>query len=197
MINANSVYLGDCYELIKYIPDKSIDLVYTDIPYLMDSGGKGAGAFGDRVHRLIRKDMEHIINGIDYSIYDQYVRVLKKINIFIWCSKNQMLDTLNYFSKFGTFDILVWCKTNPTPMCNNNWLPDIEYCLYFREKGVTLNDGYKLKSKWYVSSINKKDKDIYDHPTIKPLDLVKRHILETTNEGGGYPRHVYGKWYYL
>ena len=50
----------------------------------------------------------------------------------------------------------------------------------FRENGCILNDGYELKSKWYVSPINKGDKDLYDHPTIKPLELVKRHILHST-----------------
>ena len=76
---------------------------------------------------------------------------------------------------------MVWCKHNPTPVANNTWLPDIEYCLYFREKGKTkLNDGYELKSKWYDSPINKRDKDKFNHPTIKPLELVKRHILHTT-----------------
>lgn len=78
------------------------------------------------------------------------------------------------------FEILTWNKTNPTPMTNNTFLPDIEYCLYFRQKGFKLNDGYELKSKWYISPINKSDKDLYNHPTIKPLDLVKRHILHTT-----------------
>jgi DNA modification methylase len=78
------------------------------------------------------------------------------------------------------FEILVWCKTNSTPFCNNVWLPDLEYCLLFKEKGCKLNDGYELKSKWYLSQTNKADKDLYDHPTIKPLELVKRHILHST-----------------
>ena len=78
------------------------------------------------------------------------------------------------------YEILTWNKTNPTPMTNNTFLPDVEYCLYFRETGVKLNDGYELKSKWYISPINKHDKDLYKHPTIKPLELVKRHILHTT-----------------
>ena len=77
-------------------------------------------------------------------------------------------------------DLLVWGKTNPQPSVNNTWLPDLEYCLYFREKGVHLNDGYELKSKWYTSAINKSDKDIFSHPTIKPLSIVKRHILHAT-----------------
>lgn len=33
----NTITLGDSYELIKNIPDKSIDCVYIDIPYLFES----------------------------------------------------------------------------------------------------------------------------------------------------------------
>lgn len=29
----NKIYCADCYEAIKQIPDKSVDLIYTDIPY--------------------------------------------------------------------------------------------------------------------------------------------------------------------
>lgn len=38
-IERNNIYLGNCYELIKDIPDKSIDLIYTDVPYLYVQGG--------------------------------------------------------------------------------------------------------------------------------------------------------------
>lgn len=96
-----------------------------------------------------------------------------------------MHDIMSYFidKKKCNFNILVWCKTNCVPATNNSWLPNIEYCLVFKEKGSKrYNDGYELKSKWYISSTNKEDKDLYDHPTIKPLDLVKKHILHSTNE---------------
>lgn len=43
MLELNKIYLGDSYELIKQIPDKSVDCVYTDIPYLHDSHGGGKG----------------------------------------------------------------------------------------------------------------------------------------------------------
>lgn len=46
-----------------------------------------------------------------------------------------------------------------------------------------MNNGYELKSKYYISSTNKNDKDLYKHPTIKPFDLVKRHLLHTTQMG--------------
>ena len=45
MLEPNNIYLGDCYELIKEIPDKSIDMVYIDIPYEFATGGN-SGAFG-------------------------------------------------------------------------------------------------------------------------------------------------------
>lgn len=37
----NKITCGDSYELIKEIPDKSIDAIYTDIPYLYQNGGGG------------------------------------------------------------------------------------------------------------------------------------------------------------
>ena len=188
----NTIYNGDAYELIKQIPDKSIDLIYTDIPYLYANGGDGNSELSKRI-RAKKQSIKDISIGIDYSIFEEFKRVLKKLNLFIWCSKKQIIDILNYFAKYN-FEILVWCKTNPQPATNNIWLPDIEYCLYFREKGVKLNDGYELKSKWYVGAINQRDKKLYNHPTIKPLDLVERHIKETTKVGGGCVRCIFRKW---
>lgn len=202
---------ADCYEYIKQIHDKSIDLVYIDIPYLYNQGGCGSSELGERTakKRLQLRGMEerymnefsskkealrisknkksqflqltNIENGCDFSIFDELCRVMKHIYIYIWCSKLQIKDIINYFlDKNCLFEILVWCKTNPTPTTNNVWLPDLEYCLFFREKGCKLNDGYDLKSKWYISGANVDDKKLYDHPTIKPLELVKRHILHST-----------------
>ena len=180
----NNITLGDSYKLIKQIPDKSIDLIYTDIPYLFADGGFSTSPLSQRIKKLKEKDLKEITKGIDYSILDDFIRIMKKINCFIWCSKEQILDIMNYFARKGSnYEILVWCKTNPTPMTNNVFLPDVEYCLYFREKGVMLNDGYELKSKHFTSPINKTDKEKYKHPTIKPLELVKRHIAHTTQKG--------------
>lgn len=181
LIQCNTIQLGDCYELIKQIPDKSIDCVYIDIPYLHNRGGYGHSELGGRTKKK-RLELKEIEKGIDFSIFDDLCRIMKKINIFVWCSKLQILDIMKYFidGKNCLFELMVWCKTNPTPTTNNIWLPDLEYCLYFREKRVPLNDGYELKSKWYQSSANKSDKDLYNHPTIKPLELVERHLKHAT-----------------
>jgi DNA modification methylase len=183
----NEIYNEDCYEAIKKIPDKSVDCIYVDVPYEYVNGGTSESDLGDRFakKRKILKE-KNIYNGFDYNLLQEFIRIMKYINIFIWCSRLQLLDIMNYFSnKNCNFELLTWNKTNPQPGCNNTWLSDIEYCLYFREIGkVKLNDGYELKSKWYISPINKADKDLYDHPTIKPLELVKRHLLHATQPGG-------------
>lgn len=180
----NNVILGDCYKIIKDIPDKSIDCIYTDIPYLYNVGGGGNSPLAKRIRTVTDEYLKDIKDGINFEIFDDMIRIMKKINIFIWCSKLQILDIMKYFieQKGCVFEILIWCKTNPTPATNNIWLPDVEYCLYFREKGVKLNDGYELKSKWYTSPINQSDKEKFNHPTIKPLNLVERHIKHTTQE---------------
>lgn len=46
---------ADCYTAIKDIPDKSIDLVYIDVPYQFEQGG-GGGAFGTK-KRPYRKEI--------------------------------------------------------------------------------------------------------------------------------------------
>ena len=153
----------------------------------MENEGKSRGEALRIAKNVKRNDLERtsIEDGIDYAILDEFVRVMKKVNIFIWCSKLQILDIMNYFvGKLGCFfEILTWNKTNPTPTTNNSWLPDIEYCLYFREKGVPLNDGYEFKSKYYISPANVGDKEKFTHPTAKPVPLVKRHLQHTTQEG--------------
>lgn len=178
----NNIYCEDSYKAIKDIPDKSVDCIYTDIPYLYDNGGGGSSELAQRIRKVSDEYLVEIKNGIDYNILNEFVRIMKKINCFIWCSKLQILELMKFFiDKHNCyFEILTWNKSNPTPATNNTWLPDIEYCLHFKEGGVKLNDGYELKSKWYSSPINKRDKDKFNHPTIKPVELVKRHLLHTT-----------------
>ena len=183
----NTIQLGDCYELIKNIPDKSIDLILTDPPYDFHCGTiNKTGIFKERLVAPGKEIVNmNINNGYDMSILKEFVRVLKNINIFIWCNKEQIKDYLNFFDDYNvSFEILTWHKTNPTPLTKNTFLPDTEYCLYFREKGkVFLNDGYDLKSKYYITATNKDDKDLYKHPTIKPLEIIKKQILHTTSGG--------------
>lgn len=47
----NTIYNEDSYTAIKDIPDKSIDCVYIDIPYLYDNGGAGKSELGLRIKK--------------------------------------------------------------------------------------------------------------------------------------------------
>jgi len=184
MLELNKIHLGDSYKLIKEIPDKSIDCIYTDVPYLLQQGGNRAEKKSSIAKRIVKSynklDDANMVSGFKYEILDDFIRISKKINIFLWVSKAQMLPIMTFFDKYKcNFQLMFWGKTNPSPMCNGNWLPDVEYLLYF-SKGVKLNDGYEIKSKFYVSIANKSDASTYDHPSIKPLELVTRHLLHTT-----------------
>ena len=82
----NTIQLGDCYELIKQIPDKSIDLVYIDIPYLYDNGGSvgtDKSPVSQRIAKVRNEYLKNISDGIDYSILDELCRISKYIYIYM------------------------------------------------------------------------------------------------------------------
>ena len=107
-----------------------------------------------------REEIKHISSGFDLELLNEFDRVLKKINIYIWCSKHQVEPLLNhYLNKGCNIEILTWHKTNPLPTINNTYANDTEYCIFARESGVQLNGDYETKRKYYVTSINKNDKD--------------------------------------
>ena len=63
-------------------------------------------------------------------------------------------------------------------------MSDTEYCLIFR-KDKAMNketENYDDRKTWYIAPINVKDKCLYDHPTIKPIELVKRLVRNHSKE---------------
>lgn len=195
MILSNDIDLrqGDCLELLKSIPDRSVDLIITDPPYEIVAGGAG-GAFGaDK--RQYHKEYSVLdaaeqqksgikCSGFDLAVLDEFLRIMKRINIYIWCSKLQVRKLLDYFEDHGCVtDILTWHKTNPTPTCNNTYLSDTEYLIFAREKGVKLYGSYATKKKYYVTPTNKADKAKYSHPTIKPLEIIQNLVINSSMEG--------------
>ena len=179
----NDIYYGDAYELIKQIDDKSIDLIITDPPYEFGVGDickyLNGATFADEI-------MENNINkGIDYSILNEFVRVLKKINCYIWCNKEQIFDYLQFFTKEHNcnFEIIVWGKTNPPPLLSGHFLKDKEYCLCFWETGVKMNFNYDIGKTIYYTPLNQLDKNQYLHPTIKPLNIIENLVKISSREG--------------
>ncbi len=183
-MKTNIIYNSDCLGGLKNLPDKSIDLVVTDPPYKKKGNGYycGGGSFGT-TKRTYHKELDdnELLNGFNKEVLDELVRVMKKVNIYIWCNKEQLLDYMEYFKDYN-MDLLTWHKTNPVPTCNNKYLSDTEYLLYFRENGVKIYGEYKTKRKYYVTPTNKADKEKYKHPTIKPLDIIENLIINSSKE---------------
>jgi len=179
----NQIYNEDSYQAIKKIPDKSIDLVIVDPPYELDTEGSKENNIS-KTFANTNKQITGLSNGFDANSLDDYMRVMKKPNIYIWCNKKQILEYLKYFVEMHkcSFEIMTWLKTNPTPLCGGNYLIDKEFCLYFR-KGVRLNTTFETAFTYWKSKKNKDDKDCYNHPTIKPLEIIKKLIINSSNKG--------------
>lgn len=81
----NKIYNGDAYELIKQVPDKSIDLVYVDIPYDYTNGGAGGGLLKNEARKKTYIDtIGKFDKGIKWSLLDDLVRVMRNIYIYIY-----------------------------------------------------------------------------------------------------------------
>lgn len=179
----NTVIQGDCREVLRNIPEGSVDLLVMDPPYEM--GCTGGGAFGPS-NRSYLGEIRPLTVGIDDDLLELIVSRLRAVNAYIWCNKSQLRQYLDWFGDRGcSADLLTWHKTNPTPACGNKYLSDTEYLLYFREPGVRLYGTYATKRKWYVSPYNKADKELWGHPTIKPLEIVRNIIGNSMPNGGG------------
>ena len=185
----DEILLGDAYELIKQVPDKSVDLIVTDPPYLLEGWHVGTGLFKDRVNGYVESMMnqkDNLTEGFDISILDEFVRVMKGINIYLWCNKEQIYDYLTYFVKERKcrFEIIVWAKANPSPFLNGHYLKDKEYCMYFWDDSVKVHPKYENGRTFYHTSVNMEDKRKYGHPTIKPEPIIENLILNSSEEGG-------------
>lgn len=180
MLEYNKIYNMDCMEGIKLLDDNSIDLVVIDPPYKLNLNKvKKTSTFNNYANELLE-----LKDGFDLKVLDLLIKKMKKINIYIYCSKRQVKELLDYFmSKGCNYELLTWHKMNPSPLTNNNYLPDTEYIVFARERGVRLYGNYHTKRKYYISGTNQVDKKKYKHPTIKPLPLIENHIENSSKPG--------------
>lgn len=174
----NKVIQADCLEFLKALPNGSVDLVLIDPPYILET--KGGKAFkGIKYH----KEINAFSNGFSFEVLDEICRVQKIINCYIFCSRRQVAEIINYFeAKECNYDILTWHKTNPPPLIGSSYLPDTEYIIFARGKGAKFKGIYENLRKYYISYTNTIDKNKYKHPTCKPVELLKKYILNSTNE---------------
>lgn len=178
----DTIYNVDCMDGLKEVTDNSVDLVIMDPPYEFQSV-KGGGRFGSKNEKY-HSELVSISRGISNEVLDILIQKMKSVNMYIWCNKRQLRQYFDYLDDNGyMIDLLTWHKTNPVPTCSNKYLSDTEYLVFAREKGVKLYGSYETKRKWYVSSLNTDDKKRYGHPTVKPLDIIK-NLVTNSSRGG-------------
>ena len=180
---------GDCLELMKKIPDKSIDLIVTDPPYLI-SNISGGGTINNikKLNKSLTdlKNNTDITQGYDIELFgNEFIRIMNEINIYLWCNKAQIPEYFKFYvdKHKCKFDIICWHKTNALPTYSNKYLTDTEYLLYFRKgRGKCFPQSYDDAKTYYIAPINHKDKKLYGHPTIKPLDITEKIIRNSSKE---------------
>lgn len=164
------LYLGDCLDILPTLP--KVGAVVTDPPYKMEIHGRGFAAkrcYYERLNYGTSTDFK-----LSDGFYSLLLALLNETNLVIFCNKLAKLDIENWaISKNFTFDELVFCKSAPVPLSNNQWLPDKEFAVHvFRDCGVKGN--FNTKSTWFVDT-NFQQKD-FDHPSVKPLYALE-HII--------------------
>ncbi len=173
------LYLGDSKEIMDVLPDKSIDLILTDPPFDNNlSGSMGAGMAKKRAYI---KRLYSEFASFDFEIMEKTRRLMKKYNGYWFFNIKQLFPYVDFIRKHQyNYLILTWHKKNPTPLLNNNYLPDTEYIFFIREKGSYFQATYETGKRYIETNIWK---DHYDHPSAKPAYILYNYILNSSKRG--------------
>lgn len=163
--------IGNCLNLLPSITNDSVDLVVTDIPYgevNRDSGG---------LRNLDKKNADKVTFDLEIFLREN-IRICKG-SFYIFCGIEQVSQIKKFFVKRElSVRLLIWEKTNPSPMNGEYiWLSGIECCVFAKKKGATFNESCKNTVFKYPTVHNQV------HPTQKPLELIKYFIKTSSNEG--------------
>ena len=165
------LYNNDCMKVLPSLGDKSVDLVVTDIPY-----GEVNRKHGSL--RKLDKGKADIVTFDLNMLVSELVRVTKG-SIYIFCGTEQVSDIRKILvqNKMST-RLCIWEKTNPSPMNGDRiWLSGVECCVFGRFPKATFNEHCKNTVFRYPCGRNKL------HPTQKPLELIEKLVLASSNEG--------------
>ena len=196
----NKLLNGDCLELMKNIPDKSIDCIITDLPYSQTS----------------RNKWDNIIPF--EPLWTQYKRITKDNAAIVLFANGMFTAELMMSNKEMWKYNLIWEKTQPTGFLNSKKMPlrsHEDICVFYRKQPTynpQMTDGHVRKvskaqhhvtaketndygkynfvdydsTKRYPKSVWTFAKDTQKHalhPTQKPLALIEELVKTYTNQG--------------
>ena len=185
-----SLFNSNCLETLKEIPDSSIDLILTDCPYRIVSGGctnvprkdEPSGIFNRRntftqQNSKSGKLFDHNDIKFEEWLPDVY-RVLKdNSHCYIMINARNLKDLQTQAEKVGFVfqQLLVWNKGNATP--NRYYLNACEFILMLRKGGAKNINNMGTKNILSVPNI----KGGKSHPTEKPVELMSILIENSTS----------------
>lgn len=174
----DKIYHGDVSDLIKSVPNNSVDLVITSPPYAM----KRSEIFGHNI------SYDEYVEWL-YSLSREFMRVLKKNGSFVLNIKEGVVKgrkethVLKYLLKMAEdgywTDTFVWAKTNPYPTGNKKRLKDgFEYCFHFTKSSkynyYPNNCLVPANPKWLKDNLRRSNKGKHDVKNKSGLNMAVR-----------------------
>ena len=179
---------GDSKDIIKRIPDNSIDFIFTDPPYNLGQHSTGNIPLPGR--SAMNNDVADwdMIDFNPEEWADEFVRILKPTgNLFIFTSYNQLgrwYKCLDH--KFDTSNFMIWHKTNPAPkIFKAGFLNSCEMIFTCWNKKHTWNFISQSEMHNFIESpICMRPERLSNpkHPAQKPVSILKKIIKIATNE---------------
>lgn len=140
MIETNIIHLGDCVQGLKTLPDKCVDLVVSDPPYLLTQRGCAGNSGGMLQKELNKKGKVFEFNSVNIEDYlHELYRVLKDgTHCYLMCNHVNLTHFLKVIddSKFHFIKCLIWQKGNV--ILGTKYMNAFEYIL-FMSKGKNRN----------------------------------------------------------
>ena len=198
----STLYLCDCFEVLKQLPKESVDMIFADPPYFLSNDGVTCKS-GKMVS--VNKGNWDRIDSVEdkHEFNRKWIRLCKEVltlNGTIWIS-----GTLHNIYSIGLaleqegFKIInniTWQKNNPPPnlacRCFTHSTETILWAKKNDKKAKHLfnyelmkeqNNGKQMKDVWSGNLTAKSEKTEGKHPTQKPLYLLQRIIEASTNPG--------------
>lgn len=202
MLNLNSLYNGDCLEVMNQIDDKSIDLICTDLPYGQTARNKwdtvipfcdyvkikGNTYYENDVFKisgLLNKNMEYTKKWFDENkktgLWTHYKRIIKDNGAIVLFANGMFTaDLMKSNEKMWRYN-LVWQKTQPTGHLNAKRMPlrsHEDICVFYK-KLPTYNPqkttGHKRKVSTAKNKMNCKKTLNYGEYNLTSYDSTERY----------------------